>query len=560
MISINESFDQFRELRESGVYYADKTELLYEYLEKSFKKAILFTRPKRFGKTLTMTMFRDFLDITQDNRKIFEGLAVMNHTKLIDDFMNQYPVVFLSLKDVYGDTFESAFEMLRVEISRLCEANRFLLNSIKVSDASKLFFERLQYREGNVADTIQALDLLAQMMHSHFGYPAFILIDEYDTPMTKTAGYRCHAKVQDMIEKMLSLVCKTNYHVKGVLLSGVLHTVKNSSYESVNNIITCSVLSPEYDSMIGFTEEDVKKLLTDAGLEGTFPVIRDWYDGYIFGNRHMYCPWDVLRHVSSILCGAFLPLGEPMGYWSDNALNSCPFIKTILSRGQDSIENLEQLIAGKTIEKYIDDSLPNRRDIASEESLWGLLLESGYLTKSDKEVYELLEMRIPNRRIQYVFQREVWAFLKNRIPHSHVNRMIGSLWAGDKNAQGELSLVLAESLGCFQTVHEYTSHMILCSIFTGLRYQVRSEQALGYGRSNLVVLDPAKKRGLILMLKHPEKQADHGSLFSESLIPAAVKEIAAALRKEGYQMIRCYSITCYQEKKEAEDIIKENTQ
>ena len=289
-ITINESLDDFRVLRESGAYYVDKTLLLKEYLADRFKSCVLFARPRRFGKTMAMTMFRDFLDIHRDSKAIFEGLKITEYLEVVEKFQNQYPVVFLSLKEVFGRSFENIYRNLQIAVSQLCEDSAYLMDSPKVSKPNKMVFERLWYRNAEQPDTEQALGLLSQMLTQHFGRPAFVIVDEYDVPMAKALGTPFYDQVRDMIEHMLSYVCKTNANVKAVLLSGCLYTVKNSAYTGVNNIVPYTILSPAFASGIGFTDGDIQKLLSDAGLSDRYKDVQTWYDGYIFGRERMYCP------------------------------------------------------------------------------------------------------------------------------------------------------------------------------------------------------------------------------------------------------------------------------
>ena len=241
IIQIQTSNDTFRGLREENSYYVDKTEMIYEYLNKKFEKAVLFARPRRFGKTLTMTMFRDFLDIRQDSKGIFEGLKIMSHSETVEKYMNQYPVLFLSLKEVFGTDFNELFRNFQIIIANLCEKHAYLLDSKQVSDVAKNFLLKLQRREGEKADTLQALDLLCKAMCTYYNKPVFIIIDEYDVPMAKALNTPAYAQTRDMIEHMLSYVCKTNENVKAVILSGCFYTVKNSTYTGVNNItLYCS--------------------------------------------------------------------------------------------------------------------------------------------------------------------------------------------------------------------------------------------------------------------------------------------------------------------------------
>ena len=331
-IKISASYDSFRELRESGSYYIDKTDFIEEYLLNKFDKAIMFTRPRRFGKTLTMTMLKDFLDVRQDSRAIFEGLKIMDCHEAVDGYMNKYPVIFLSLKEVYGNDFEQAYENLQLIIANCCKKVDEIVKKDDILEADIELFRELEFQKASRSNTIAALDILSRLLHDHYRKPVFVIIDEYDVPMAKSLGTPHYDKVRDMIEHMLSFVCKTNENVKGVVLSGCLYTVKNSTYTGVNNIIPYSILTPNFASAIGFTDDEVKSLLEDAGIPDRYDVVEEWYDGYIFGRAKMFCPWDVLLYVRSVLDGSYSEAMGPENYWVNTSETTQSIIHGFLGK------------------------------------------------------------------------------------------------------------------------------------------------------------------------------------------------------------------------------------
>lgn len=526
-LRIRASFDSFRELREDQAYYIDKTEVLQDYLVESFEKAMLFARPRRFGKTVTMTMIRDFLDIRQDSREIFEGLQIMQHPDTVRDFMNQYPVVFISLKEVFGKSFEDVLQNLRIAVSEMCESYRFLLKSEATGEASKYFLDTLLRRKGKQPDTEQALELLCRMCREHFGKPAFVLIDEYDVPMAKALDAPYYDRVRDMVEHMLSYVCKTNGNVRGVLLSGCLYTVKNSTYTGVNNIVPYNILTANFASAIGFTDGEVQKILADAGLEERYEDVKEWYDGYLFGREKMYCPWDVLRYVSSVQDGSYSEIMGPKSYWLNTSETALDIIHGFLGKTGDINESFEQLLAGNSIDCIVNENLTYHQIHESGDNIWSALLETGYLTKAASEEMELLPLRIPNRSIRTVFRQEVWNYFKDKVDNTFVRDLMNALWAGEtRRAEAALNQILEATLSFYHAYHEYSYHLILDGFFTGRGYRVLSETESGYGRTDLIVLDPARNRCLILELKHVQ---------DKSAMTAALKEAQSQLIKEKYE-------------------------
>ena len=545
-INIRASYDNFRELRESYAYYVDKTEVIEEYIIRRFDKAVMFARPRRFGKTLTMTMLRDFLDIRQDSRDIFTGLKIMGHPDVIRDYMNQYPVVFLSLKEVFGDSFDTVFQNFQIVVSSIYDDYDNLLDSPKVSDVHKEFFVKLQRKESNQAETIHALALLCQMLFDNYGKPVFVIIDEYDVPMAKALGTPYYDKVRDMIEHMLSYVCKTNSNVKGVILSGCLYTVKNSTYTGVNNIIPYTILSPIYASSIGFTDEDVKQLLEDAGLSHQYDAVAEWYDGYMFGREKMYCPWDVLSYVKSVLDGSYDEDRGPESYWLNTSETSLNLIHGFLGKSIGANEKFEQLLAGETIDCTINEFVPYHRIHESGANLWSALVETGYLTKAVPGRPPLMPLRIPNRSIQNVFRQEVWNYFNDKVDNTFVRDLVNALWAGEiEKAETSLNQILEATLSFYHEYHEYSYHLILDGFFTGLGYRVQSERETGYGRSDLIILDPARQRSLILELKHVKKEEEMERALNEASSQIIQKKYGSQLRYEGYTKRLQYGMAFY---------------
>ena len=522
-ITINESLDDFRVLRESGAYYVDKTLLLKEYLADRFKSCVLFARPRRFGKTMAMTMFRDFLDIHRDSKAIFEGLKIMEYPDVVEKFQNQYPVVFLSLKEVFGRSFENIYRNLQIAVSQLCEDSAYLMDSPKVSKPNKMVFERLWYRNAEQPDTEQALGLLSQMLTQHFGRPAFVIVDEYDVPMAKALGTPFYDQVRDMIEHMLSYVCKTNANVKAVLLSGCLYTVKNSTYTGVNNIVPYTILSPAFASGIGFTDGDIQKLLSDAGLSDRYKDVQTWYDGYIFGRERMYCPWDVMRYVASILEGTYSEAKGPESYWPNTSETSQNLIHGFLGKTNAANESFEQLLAGKCIECQVNEQVPYHQIYDNGDNLWTALLKTGYLSKAVTEEAAIMPLRLPNRSVEAAFRQEVWDYFRDKVDNAFVKDFVSALWAGETSrAEAAICQILEATLSFYHEYREYSYHLILDGFFTGQSYTVLSEPESGYGRSDLIILDLGRRRCLILELKHVKDE----------------KELESALQEGASQLIR----------------------
>lgn len=535
-VNIKASYDTFRELRESHAYYVDKTEMLHEYLEDKLEKAILFARPRRFGKTMTMTMFRDFLDVRRDNRGLFDGLKIMDHPDTVESFMNRYPVIFLSLKEVFGNDFPAIYANLRLIVSNVCKSFHDILDSGAVNENDKVIFKALEAQSANETNTVAALGLFARMLHARYGKPVFVIVDEYDVPMAKALGTPAYDKVRDMVEHMLSYVCKTNEDVKAVLLSGCLYTVKNSTYTGVNNIIPHTVLSFNFASGIGFTDGEVKKLLADAGLSDRFADVEEWYDGYLFGREKMYCPWDVLRYVASVLNGSYSEAMGPKSYWLNTSETNLEIVKGFLGKTGGVNESFEQLLTGGVIECLVNENLTYHQIHENSDNIWSALLETGYLTKAVKEEMPLMPLRIPNRSVRAVFRQEIWNYFRDKVDNAFVKDLVNALWAGEtKRAESALNQILEATLSFYHEYHEYSYHLILDGFFTGLGYRVLSETESGYGRTDLIILDPLRHRCLILELKHAKKESAMAAALREAQSQLVKKKYESRLIYEGYE-------------------------
>ena len=548
-LKISESCDSFRKLRESGAYYVDKTMMLKEFLTDGADTAVLFARPRRFGKSMTMTMFRDFLDIRQDSREIFSGLKIMDQEEVVRDYLNQYPVIFLSLKEVFGNSFDQIFRAFQSTVSTLCKEYSWLLQSDSPDAADKELLDQFRYRRCVTGNEYEVLDLLSRMLRAHFGKQVFVIIDEYDVPMAKAFGTPAYDAVRDLIEHMLSYVCKTNENVRAVLLSGCLYTVKNSTYTGVNNLVAYTVLSPRYASSIGFTDEEVRGLLEDAGLAERYEEVAEWYDGYLFGRERMYCPWDVLRYVSAVQEGSYSEAMGPESYWVNTSETPLDIIHGFLGKTSGANESLEQLLAGKTIISPVNDQLPYHQIYDSGENPWSALVETGYLTKTVTERMPRMPLRIPNRSIQIAFRQEVWSFFRQHLDNAFVSDLENALWAGEpQRAEAALNLILEASFSFYHEYHEYSYHLMLLGFFTGLGYRVLSEIETGYGRSDLIIPDRASSRCMILELKHAKEEKEMSSPLDEAVNQIIRKKYDSRMKYEGYTMILRYGVAFYQKK------------
>ena len=367
-------------LRKAGCYYVDKTELIYD-LVNSENTVSLFTRPRRFGKTLAMSMMESFFDIRRDSKALFSGLNIMKHENFCKEWMNQYPVLFLSFKDAEGLTFEVAYGMLRNIIADVCKKHDYLETSDKVNRGDKELFDLLMMDKASNSQIQSSLLILTRMMYAHFGRPVILLIDEYDVPLAKAneekeAGERYYPQMLDVIRGIMSTALKSNDYLKFGVVTGCLRIAKESIFTGVNNFASYSVLDRRFSKYYGFTQDEVSGLLLTAGLQEKSDVFQEWYDGYLFGDEPVYCPWDVVSYASDLL---YSKKTKPKNYWKNTSSNS--IIRDFVERTDFRVKGkFETLMNGGTITQTISDELTYDSLHETEDNLWSVLLMTGYLT------------------------------------------------------------------------------------------------------------------------------------------------------------------------------------
>lgn len=509
-VSVGSEF--FDELRRNNSYYVDKTELIYELVEKTDNKVTLFTRPRRFGKTLTMTMFDSFFDIRRDSHDVFENLNVTNnHPEFCAEWMNQYPTLFLSLKDVEGLNFESAFGMLVMLISELCVKYGAIENNKVDSDDIEIF-RRLKSKKWNgdkdarYSEIKGSLKTIMRMMHAVYGKPVVLIIDEYDVPLAKayqSKDMEFYRQMLDVIRGLLSTALKTNEYLKFAVLTGCLRVSKESIFTGVNNFACYSVNSVQFSNYFGFDQNEVKKMLDYYDLSDRYELMKSWYDGYIFGNNEVFCPWDVARFTAKLIADKN---AEPENFWANTSSNS--ILDDFVSREEFEVaDKFETLLNGDTITQDICEELTYDQMAASEKNFWSVLLMTGYVSKADKtDGTKGVKLRIPNAEITDLFRETVVAKFERTLDRSAAENFISAMWNQDmKTAEEILTDILWDSISYFDYGEEYY-HGMLNGIFTGRGYAVESNAESGLGRLDLRVKDRKNRRMILMEFKRSTKE------------------------------------------------------
>ena len=535
--------EDFVALRRSDSYYVDKTEFLYELIEKNNNAVTLLTRPRRFGKTLTMSMIDSFLSIfKKESHDAFEGLNIMQHTEFVNKHMNQYPVLFISLKDIEGLSFESAFERMKWKISELCKK----LSSAQISDLinndDKAFFERLLTRNVTFDDVTQSMRNLTRMMYAVYGKKIVLLIDEYDVPLAKANSNGYYREMLDLIRGFMSSSLKTNEYLEFAVVTGCMRIPKESIFTGVNNFASYSVMNAKFAEYPGFTHSEVEKMLDSFGLSDKAEAVKNWYDGYRFGKTEVYCPWDVVSYISDLL---YDREAKPRNYWENTSSNDA--IKAFFDMPEiDCSEDFETLLNGAAITKPVTDSLTYDVAYGSENNLWSLLLMTGYITADRGADYssDYVDLRIPNREITNIFKTAVVDHFNQTVDQTELQSLMNALWSGDSTSASEVLSELLWNTISYMDYHEDYYHDFLSGIFVGRGgYIVHSNKERGLGRPDIDLRDKRRRRAIIIEAKKSHKESDMERDCNNAL--KQIVENRYADKLEGYRNITCYGVAFY---------------
>lgn len=534
--------DDFRKMRTRNLYYVDKSEFIYELLSESFE-VNLITRPRRFGKTLTMSMLAEFFDIRKDSRELFEGLAISRRTAFCQEWMNQWPVLFLTLKDADGKDFRQAYGLLQFILASLCIEHAYLGKSEKVDEDDKIQFARLKSRESTVEELQSGLFLLTRMMASHYGKEVILLIDEYDVPLSKADDNRYYDDMLNIIRRLLGMAWKTNPFLKFAVVTGCLHIAKESIFTGANNFILRSISHKHYDRWFGFLEEEVVRILSDAGLSNQLAQMKRWYDGYRFGRREVYCPWDVVNYVNELLSdsGTF-----PANYWKDTSHNGI-IRRFIDMKGMQVHDKFEILLAGGVIQEQLVVDLTYDLVHSNEENLWSILYLTGYLTKAAPEAYPAgfcLEegktaLRIPNEEVKTIFADTVAQWFAEGLEAMDRTKFFQAWWDGDEESLTRMVTdILFDTISYFDDKEDYY-HAFVAGLFAGAGYEVSSNSEQGAGRADVVVRDRRNRRAMIIEVKRSKAEEQMVKDCQKAAEQIRKMQYAKQLLK-GYRKVLCF--------------------
>ena len=552
-------FDDFKKIRENQFYYVDKTKLI-EHLLANWSEVNLFTRPRRFGKTLNMSMLKNFFEIGTD-KALFEGLYISKNQELCEEYMGKYPVVFLSLKGVEGLTFEEARAYLCELIINETRRFKFLLNSERLdNDEKNMYHELLSLQEEN--DSVLAAKLklslkkISELLYKHYGQKVIFLIDEYDVPLDKAFQHGYYKKMVSLIRGVFGEVLKTNDFLMFAVLTGCLRVSrvsKESIFTGLNNFKVYSADDIRYDEEFGFTNEDVKKILSDYNQQDHFLEVKEWYDGYHFGNADIYCPWDVINYMDDLMSN---PKAKPKAYWINSSGND--LVKCFIDKADTTTKDeVEQLISGDAVEKRIRLDLTYDEIDNSVENLWSVLFTTGYLTRfgeSENGVYKLV---IPNKEVREVFVLQIRDWFDRIVADDQastekINR--GFLEGRVEDIQQELTMFLGETISVLDTKarneeKEIFYHGILIGILKNCSsWAVKSNKESGDGFADILVKPKNPDAGIIMELKYARSFGDLDKACERALEQIKDRRYDQEFREEGRNDILAYGIAFYKKR------------
>ena len=541
--------DGFEKIRRNGFYYIDKTKLI-EQLFLNWGEVNLFTRPRRFGKTLNMSMLKSFFEIGTDT-SLFDGLYISENKELCEQHQGQYPVIFLSLKDVEGLSFSEAKRRCIQLIKR--EAERFygLKNSERLLDIDKKNYCRLldmtvQEEDSDIVSS--SIKMLSALLYKHYGKKTVILIDEYDVPLDKAFQHGYYKEMVHFIRGLLGEALKTNDSLSFAVLTGCLRVSKESIFTGLNNFKILSITDTRFDEQFGFTDTEVRKLLLDYHLEDRFEEVKEWYDGYRFGNADVYCPWDVINFVDRAKDDKE---AKPEAYWINTSGND--LVKRFIDKANKTTKNeIERLINGEAIEKELRLDLTYEEVDQSIENLWSVLFTTGYLTQSGRNEDGAYRLIIPNREVREVFRLQINEWFKKSI-FSNTERLT-AFWKAFEEGDTEgveqyLNRVLSNSISVFDTKarkeeKESSYHNLLVGILTGnADWLVKSNVEAGEGFADIIVETDDPDAGIVAELKYTKNFDDMKMTCQKAIDQIRDRRYQEYLLNDDRKDIRLYGIT-----------------
>ena len=548
--------EDFQEIRRLGFYYIDKTKLIEQLLEQ-WGKVNLFTRPRRFGKTLNMSMLHCFFEIGTD-KTLFDNLYISKRKDFCEEYMGKFPVVFLTMKGVEGNTFEKAkaklSKLVALEAERFC----FLKNSDRLTDNEKERYKALiRIKDGKYSmdeETLEsALQTLSELLFRHYGQKTIILIDEYDVPLDKAYQNGYDREMVSLIRALFGDALKTNNFLQFSVLTGCLRVSKESIFTGLNNFKVLSITDARFDEQFGFTENEVENLLKAYGMASHLEETKEWYDGYRFGDADIFCPWDVINHVDR-LCKE--PNAKPQSYWLNTSSNE--LVKCFIDKANKTTrDEIERLIAGEPMEKFIRLELTYDEIDTSIDNLWSVLFTTGYLTQAGVTETGAYKLMIPNREVREVYKLQIQEWFRENILRNTEN--LTAFWKAVEEGNTEcienyLNRTLSNTISVFDTKapdaeKENSYHTFLAGLLAGnSNWLVRSNVEAGEGFADIIIEPEDPDAGIIFELKHARVASGLNKSCENAITQIRNRRYEEYLKNDGRNKIVLYGIAFYKKR------------
>ena len=546
-LNIPVGISNFEKIRNNGFYYVDKTGLIEELL-KTEAEVTLITRPRRFGKTLGMSMLESFFDIRKNSRKLFEGLEIARQSELCSKWMNQYPTVSVSFRQVDGLNFTSAYDMLTMVFADLYNKHLYLLEDSHVTEFQKKTFTNIAHGCGSEKEVKSSLVLLTTMMQQHYGKAVVLLIDEYDVPVAKANAHGYYNEMLDVMKGLLQAL-KDNQALCFAVVTGCLKIAKESIFTGTNNFVSDTITASRLNEYFGFTQNDVNQILKESNTTEYSDEIKVWYDGYHFGCFDVYCPWDVMNYLRDLQHN---PSMKPESYWkntSDNAI-----IRSFIDYAGSSITmKLEKLLSGGYIFQKIEENLTYDYLHSSEDNLWSILYLTGYLTRvRETDIQETIPdgttaLMIPNREIKDIFESTIIKWFNESTKRWNRTELFHAVWDGNSDRiTDEMNKLLRKTI----SYHDYREdfyHAFLAGIFTGAGYVVESNKEHGEGRSDVIVYDSENGQLALFEVKY-SSTLDQMKQSCKKALAQIDEKMYAKEFEDSYDKILCYGIAFFKKR------------
>lgn len=542
--------EDFAEIRRHGYYYVDKTQLIEQVLNRR-NKVSLFTRPRRFGKTLNMSMLQHFFEIGTDP-KFFQGLSISKNNELCEKHMGKYPVVSISLKSIHADSYAKAKAQLIKLVNREARRVQFLLDSDRLTAVDKALFSELLDREMEEDTLVSSLQELTELLEIHFGQQVIVLIDEYDVPLAKANQNGYYDEMALLLRNFFENVLKTNDSLEFAVLTGCLRIAKESIFIGLNNFKVYSITDTDYDETFGFVDDEVKKMLKSLNQQDHYEEVKEWYDGYRFGNTDVYCPWDVVNYCADHLT---TPNATPKNYWLNTSGNEVinHFIDSVGEPQKLAKTELERLVSGNVVRKRINETITYKELYSTIDNLWSTLFMTGYLTQRGSEDDGRYRLVIPNREIRNIVTDNILSLFQDEVKKDGqmANAFCQALMEGkEKEVERLLTAYMGKTISIRDTfvrksIKENFYHGILLGILsfkTG--WEVSSNRESGTGFSDILIEIDDSDIGIVIEVKYSDDEDQLEKDCKEALKQIKDRDYTQKLRDAGFHKILKYGIAC----------------